>query len=465
VIHIFSHYVPGRSLILAMLEAAVSLVAAQIGISLHIADSGAAISSLGATAPAQAATFAAGMMIIMTSMGLYASDMWSNAGAIRVRLVASFVVGFAAIALVSSLVPSRFPGLVALGAAVTALALAGSYVVRSVFHRWNDLGVLKSRVLVLGTGSRVAGLAEHSRRSPSHQVVGFVSLQSSQHFVPQSQVLPIAPGATLASVVDKHAIDKIVVGIRDRRGGGFPVQQLLECKMKGVEVVELPTFFEREYRQVMLESLNPSWMVLGDGFRQSFFGNWVKRLFDLTVSAALLVLCFPVLLVAALCIFLENGLPVLYRQERVGRSGRVFTLYKLRSMKTDAERNGAAQWARENDTRITRVGQILRKCRIDELPQIINVFKGEMSFVGPRPERPYFVDQLVKQVPYYSLRHTVKPGITGWAQVRYAYGASVDDSIEKLQHDLYYVKNHSLFLDIMILLATVEVVLWGKGAR
>jgi exopolysaccharide biosynthesis polyprenyl glycosylphosphotransferase len=191
----------------------------------------------------------------------------------------------------------------------------------------------------------------------------------------------------------------------------------------------------------------------------------VKRLFDLTVSAALLVLCFPVLLVAALCIFLESGLPVLYRQERVGRGGRVFTLYKLRSMKADAERNGAVQWAKENDTRITRVGQILRKCRIDELPQLVNVFKGQMSLVGPRPERSFFVDQLTKQIPYFSLRHTVKPGITGWAQVRYAYGASVDDAIEKLQHDLYYVKNHSLFLDIMILVATVEVVLWGKGAR
>jgi sugar transferase (PEP-CTERM system associated) len=296
-------------------------------------------------------------------------------------------------------------------------------------------------------------------------VIGFVSLQTSKHFVPQSQVLSMSPGTTLASMVDKYAIDQIVVGVRDRRGGGFPVQQLLECKMKGVDLIELPTFFEREYRQVMLESLNPSWMVLGDGFRQSHFGNAVKRLFDLAVSVALLVLCVPVLLFAALCIFLESGFPVLYRQERSGRHGRAFTLYKLRSMSVDAERTGTAQWARANDDRVTLVGHIIRKFRIDELPQLFNVIKGEMSLVGPRPERPFFVDQLVKQIPYYSLRHTVKPGITGWAQVRYAYGASVDDAIEKLQHDLYYVKNHSLFLDIMILLATVEVVLWGRGAR
>lgn len=235
--------------------------------------------------------------------------------------------------------------------------------------------------------------------------------------------------------------------------------------MNGVEVVELPTFFEREYRQVMLESLNPSWVVLGDGFRQGLIRNLVKRMFDITASGALLLLYLPVLLAAALCIFLESGLPILYRQERVGRGGRVFTLYKLRSMRKDAEKNGAVQWAADDDDRVTRVGRFIRRCRIDELPQIFNVFKGEMSFVGPRPERPAFVDQLVAQIPYYALRHSVKPGITGWAQVRFAYGASVDDAIEKLQHDLYYVKNHSLFLDLMILMATVEVVLWGEGAR
>jgi exopolysaccharide biosynthesis polyprenyl glycosylphosphotransferase len=206
-------------------------------------------------------------------------------------------------------------------------------------------------------------------------------------------------------------------------------------------------------------------MVLGDGFRQGFLRTTVKRLFDLTVSAVLLVLTLPIMLIAALCILIESGLPVLYRQERCGEGGRVFTLYKLRSMRNNAESGGTPRWAAASDDRTTRVGQIIRKLRIDELPQIINVFKGEMSFVGPRPERPFFVDQLVKQIPYYSLRHCIKPGITGWAQVSYPYGSSVDDAIEKLQYDLYHVKNHSLFLDIMILIATVEVVLWGRGAR
>jgi sugar transferase (PEP-CTERM system associated) len=283
--------------------------------------------------------------------------------------------------------------------------------------------------------------------------------------VPASHILPIAPGESLLSLVRKYAIDQIVVAVRDRRGDGFPVQELLECRMQGVKVIELPTFFEREHRQVLLESLNPSWMVFGNGFRQGWAGDAVKRLFDLAVSGMLLLLSLPVMLVAALCIYLESGGPILYRQQRVGQGGRIFTLYKFRSMKTDAECGGTPQWASANDDRTTRVGRFIRKWRIDELLQVFNVIRGDMSLVGPRPERPYFVDQLVKQIPYYALRHCARPGITGWAQVRYQYGASVDDAIEKLQYDLYYVKNHCLFLDLMILISTVEVVIWGKGAR
>jgi sugar transferase (PEP-CTERM system associated) len=464
-IQVFRHYVSGRLIVLATLEALVLLIAAYVGISLHTAGYGAAISGAGEAVPPQAGAFALGMMIVMSSMGLYQTDLWNNTQSIRVRLVTAFLLGFAITGLVSYLMPSPYPRPVALVAAIVTVALAGSVLVRAAFHRWSNLGVFKSRVLVLGTGSRVMRLAEYAQRNPNHQVIGYISLQPSKHYIPLPQVLPMASGDSLLSVVKKHAIDQIVVAVRDRRGGGFPVQQLLECKMKGVKVVELPTFFEREYRQVLLESLNPSWMVLGNGFRHGFFGNTVKRLFDLTASGALLLLTLPIMLVAALCIYLESGLPVLYRQERVGHGGRVFTLYKLRSMKDGAESDGTAQWARVNDDRTTRVGRFIRKWRIDELPQIFNVFQGEMSFVGPRPERPYFVDQLVKQVPFYALRHSAKPGITGWAQVRYAYGASVDDAIEKLQHDLYYVKNHCLFLDLMILIATVEVVIWGRGAR
>jgi sugar transferase (PEP-CTERM system associated) len=443
----------------------VLLIAAQVGISLPLAGSSAAVASTAPAAPMLAAFFAMGMIVIMVSMGLYQWDLWGETQSIRVRLVAAFVLGFAMIGLGSYLVPSLRQGPLVLGATVIALALAGSLLVRAAFDRWNRLSAFRSRVLVLGTGSRVTRLADYAKRNPNHELVGFVSLQAARHFVPSGEVLQAGAGESLLSLAQRHAVDQIVVAVRDRRGGGLPVQQLLECKVKGVKVVELPTFFEREYRQVLLESLNPSWMVLGEGFRQSLVGSLAKRLFDVLVSALLLVVCLPVLLVAALAIYLESGGPILFRQERVGRGGRVFTLYKLRSMRQNAERGGRAQWAKANDDRVTKVGRVIRHWRLDELPQILNVLKGEMSFVGPRPERPVFVDQLTKQIPYYALRHSVKPGITGWAQVRYAYGASVDDAVEKLQYDLYYVKNHSLFMDLMILIATVEVVIWGKGAR
>ena len=452
-------------MVLAALEAMVLSVAAYVGIFLYLAGSGAAVLGGGASVSSQAIGFALGMVIVNSSMGLYRTTSWDEKQSVWLRLVAAFLLGFAVSGVISYLMPSLNPRPLELGATIMTLALAGSVLIRAAFHKWSNLEAFKSRVLVLGTGSRVMRLAEYAQRNPNHQVVGYISLQPSKHYIPSPQVLPMAPGDSLLSVVQRNAIDQIVVAVRDRRGGGFPVQQLLECKMKGVKIVELPTFFEREYRQVLLESLNPSWMVLGDGFRPRFFGNAVKRLFDLTVSGALLLLTLPIMLLAALCIYLESRRPVLYRQERVGKGGRVFTLYKFRSMKLDAESCGTAQWAKANDDRITRVGRFMRKWRIDELPQIFNVFQGDMSFVGPRPERPVFVDQLMKQIPYYALRHNTMPGITGWAQVRYSYGASVDDAIEKLQYDLYYLKNRCLFLDLTILVATVEVVLWGRGAR
>jgi sugar transferase (PEP-CTERM system associated) len=463
-IHIFRHYVPGRLIALAVMEALVLFLAAYVGIFLHIMGSGAAFSGAAAPVPPQAIAFAVCMMLVISSVGLYQPDLWDSNKSIAARLAAAFVLGFAGMGLIASVAPALSPGPIALGGALI-VALTGSVLVRAGFRKWNTLAVFKSRVLVLGTGSRAMKLGEYAHRSPNHQVVGFVALQPAKHYVPDQKILPFGAGDSMLSLVERHSIDQIIVAVRDRRGGGLPLQQLLECKMKGVKVVELPTFFEREYRQVMLESLNPSWVVLGDGFRQGLFAQFVKRLFDLTVSGALLLITLPILLVAAFAIYLESGFPVLYRQQRVGKGGRVFILYKLRSMRVDAECGGTPHWASPNDDRTTRVGRFIRKWRIDELPQIFNVFRGEMSFVGPRPERPYFVDQLTMQIPYYALRHGAKPGITGWAQVRYRYGASVDDAIEKLQYDLYYVKNRSLFLDLAIMMATVEVVLWGRGAR
>ena len=214
-----------------------------------------------------------------------------------------------------------------------------------------------------------------------------------------------------------------------------------------------------------IDTLDANWMVLNDGFPQSSARRMVKRLFDVAASAVLLIATLPVMLIAALCIALESGAPVLYFQKRVGQRGRVFTIFKFRSMRTDAEIDGTPRWADVDDARVTRVGRVIRKLRIDELPQIFNVLNGDMSFVGPRPERPFFVEQLISKIRHYDARHSVKPGITGWAQVSHPYGASHDDAIEKCQYDLYYVKHHTLLLDVMILLGTVRVVLSGKGAR
>ena len=346
---------------------------------------------------------------------------------------------------------------------MTGTATLGICVFRFGFYRFGQRDEARQRVLVLGTGSRVARFAETARKSRLHEVVGYIGSPTSDQRISYLPVLPRAAEESLYSIVKKHRIDEIIVAVRDRRDGGLPLQDLLECRLKGVKITELTDFFQREYRQIMLDSINPSWMVFGEGFNQGQVRTAVKRAFDLVASLTLLLLTLPVMLIAAICIIWEDGMPVFYKQERVGEHGRVFTIYKFRSMRNDAEKDGTPRWAAAHDDRITRVGRIVRMLRIDELPQIFNVLRGDMSFVGPRPERPFFVEKLEKQIPYFSARHSVKPGITGWAQVRYAYGASIDDTVEKLQYDLYYVKNNGLFLDLMIMIATVEVVLWGKG--
>ena len=262
-----------------------------------------------------------------------------------------------------------------------------------------------------------------------------------------------------------RGVHEVVVAVQDQRGGFLPVKELLACRLRGVRVTDLPGLYERVTGEVPVASLKASWLIYGEGFPQGLTRRLVKRAFDMAASLILLVVAAPVMLLTAIAIFLESGGPVIFRQERVGLGGRGFNVLKFRSMVTDAEKDGVPRWASSGDPRVTRVGRLIRKARIDELPQIFNVLKGEMSFVGPRPERPYFVDQLSEQVPFYGARHTVKPGVTGWAQVRYTYGATVEDAVRKLQFDLYYVKNHSVYLDLLILFHTIRVVLMGSGAR
>jgi sugar transferase (PEP-CTERM system associated) len=295
-------------------------------------------------------------------------------------------------------------------------------------------------------------------------VLGFVSRQGETRAVPTERLLTL--DAPLHIWVQREQVDEIVVGVDDRRGG-LPMEDLLECRQLGIAVTDLTTFFERESGRVQLSLTDPSWLVFSGGFDATPLRQLSKRCFDLAISTLVLLLTWPLMLLVALAIYLESGpgQPILYRQERVGVRGMTFDLIKFRSMRTDAEMDGVARWASKDDDRVTRVGRITRKVRLDELPQLWNVFKGEMSFIGPRPERPQFVADLGRKIRYYSLRHCLKPGLAGWAQLRYPYGASEADAVEKLKYDLYYVKNHNLLFDLLILIQTVEVVLFGRGAR
>jgi sugar transferase (PEP-CTERM system associated) len=265
-------------------------------------------------------------------------------------------------------------------------------------------------------------------------------------------------------LVSKHAIEEVVVAVDDRRGG-MPVEALLECKLQGVAVSGYSAFWERETGKMDLDALYPSWLIFSDGFVGSWTQAAIKRAFDVVVSLLLLILSFPILVLTAILVAVESKGPIFFQQERVGLNGKTFMLVKFRSMKTDAEEDGVPRWATADDSRITRVGAFIRQTRIDEIPQIFNVLKNEMSFIGPRPERPFFVDELRKVIPYYFERHRVKPGISGWAQLNYRYGASIEDAKEKFQYDLYYIKNYSIFLDLIILIQTVRVVLWPIGVR
>ena len=462
-IRLFSHYVPRNTLLIALLEA--FLLASSVYLAVYISAGDVHAEAL-AIRPETALLFAGVMLGAMLLMGLYGQASIEGWTGVFFRLVAAFALGLTMLYGLHLVVD--FSDWVNGAAPISAaIALGAISAERLVFSRWRQAAVLKPRVLVLGTGSRAAQVDRLLRASTAGtmpRIVGFVPFKESDHHVPSRYVLELADGESVVDLVDRYKINELVVGVRDRRAGGMPVDDLLACKLRGVKVTELSSFFERESGQIRLESLNASWLIFGEGFRQNWLRTVMKRSFDIAASLALLVVTLPVMLLTALAILLTMGSPIFYRQVRVGQGGRHFSIYKFRSMRNDAEANGAV-WARSNDDRITPVGHVIRKLRIDELPQIINVLKGEMSFVGPRPERPEFVADLEEQIPFYDARHSIKPGITGWAQVRYPYGASIRDAQEKLQYDLYYVKNHTLFLDLAIMMQTVEVVLWRKGSR
>jgi sugar transferase (PEP-CTERM system associated) len=323
----------------------------------------------------------------------------------------------------------------------------------------------EERVLFVGTGETARKVARQilDQHEFAYRVIGFIDDDASR--IGERIVNPAIVGtpADLDRLIATHPVDRIVVGLSDRRGK-LPVEELLRAKMAGVRVEDATTTYERVTGKILIDDLRPSWLIFSDGFRVSRVTRLMKRAIDLTLSLALAIATLPLMLLTALLVFIEDGRPVLYRQERVGENGRTFVLSKFRSMRKDAEQGGTPVWARDGDDRVTRVGRFIRKTRLDELPQLWNVLRGDMSFVGPRPERPFFVEQLAQDIPFYQQRHAVKPGLTGWAQVKYRYGSSREDAMEKLRYDLYYIKHLSVVFDLTIVFDTVKVVLFRKGA-
>jgi sugar transferase (PEP-CTERM system associated) len=324
---------------------------------------------------------------------------------------------------------------------------------------------LEERVLFVGTGETARKVARQilDQHDFAYRIIGFID--DDPRRVGERIVNPAIVGtpADMDRLVAQHHIDRIVIGLSDRRGK-LPIEQLLRAKMAGVRVEDATTTYERVTGKILIDDLRPSWLIFSDGFRVSRLTRLMKRSIDLTLSILMAIVTIPAMILTALAIVLEDGRPVLYRQERVGENGRTFVLSKFRSMRKDAEEGGRPIWARDGDHRITRVGRFIRKTRLDELPQLWNVIRGNMSFVGPRPERPFFVEELSRAIPFYQQRHAVKPGITGWAQVKYRYGSSLEDAMEKLRYDLYYIKHLSIIFDLTIVFDTVKVVLFRKGA-
>lgn len=461
-IRLFKQYVPNAVLLLGFLDLLILGASAEAGWVIRAGQIGMEVDATSTRIP-QLITFALCLQVAMIAVGVYGTEALQSLRHAVARLVVSVSLGVIFLALVFFLVPplSFWRSNLLYAMAISILALIA---LRILLGKALGSQAFKRRVVVLGAGQRAARLKALSKRPGSgFVVVGYVAMSGADRVIPEA----IARDAiyNLADHVELLNASEVVLALEERRIA-LPLKDLLRIKTTGVHVIEISTFLERETGRVDLDSVNPSWLIFSDGFSSGRMLSGVfKRLFDITASVTLLILAGPLIVAGAIAVKLDSKGPAFYRQRRVGLYGQGFDIIKLRSMRIDAEAPGKAVWAEKDDPRITRVGRFIRKTRIDELPQCWSVLKGEMSFVGPRPERPQFVEDLEQKLPYYAERHMVKPGITGWAQINYPYGASIDDSRQKLEYDLYYAKNYSPFLDVLILLQTLRVVLFPEGAR
>ncbi|MCC7462079.1 MAG: TIGR03013 family PEP-CTERM/XrtA system glycosyltransferase [Gammaproteobacteria bacterium] len=410
--------------------------------------------------------FAAFAAVALLTLGLFNPRQRDRTAGLLLRISAVVVVAAVAARIACELLAVRV-GTPRLFTLTALLAWAGLAALMVAARPLLDRDILRRRVLVYGAGQRAQHIARLRRRADRRgfRLVGYVPRAGEACLVPAGQVLQ--PPDSLRDYCFAHEIDEVVVALDERRRS-LPMRELIDCRLAGIDVTEVATFLERETGRIHLGVLSPSWIIFGEGFGREPLWRAVGRLFDLLASLVLLVLTLPLMLLTVLAIWVEDGprAPVLFRQPRVGLNDSVFQILKFRSMRVGAiDEDDGGRWACAGDTRVTRVGSWIRRRRIDELPQLINVLRGDMSLVGPRPEQPEYVARLATEIPYYRERHCVRPGITGWAQLSYPYGASQRDAEEKLQYDLYYIKHQSLFFDILLLLQTVEVVLFHKGAR
>ena len=452
-----------RWTVLVLLDPIVLILAAAAAVALRSGDGPLDVGRL----TARGATAVLVLQLCFYYGELYGVEALRSRTVLLIRLGRCFAFALPALALVYYLVPALK---LERGVLLVFLPLAFlSVLAWHTTHRWvGGRDALADTVLILGTGHGAQQLAvEMLSRAPlGYQVVGFLGEHPAE--VGRRLVNPSVIGTLdeLPRIVAAHGVTRIVVALEDRRGR-LPIEELLRCRVSGVQVEDAPTFYEHLTGKILLSDLRPSWLVFSPGFsRPRRLMRASKRVVEFVFAVLLLAVAIPVLAVLALLIRLDSPGPVFYRQQRVGERGRIFHLYKLRTMREDAEANTGPVWASPGrDARITRMGRFLRTMRLDELPQLINVVRGEMGFVGPRPERPHFVEQLRKVIPYYDERHSARPGITGWAQVKFGYGSTIEDSERKLQFDLYYIKNMSLLLDLAIIVDTVKVVIVGRGAR
>jgi sugar transferase (PEP-CTERM system associated) len=457
-IRVFNRYVSQRHLTVFVGE--LLLIAGSMGFVLHHYSPEDDLST---------AVWKGAVVSVLCMLCLYYNDLYDltvvrTTREVFIRLLQSVGSALILIALLYLVVPWL---MVADGASLPAFAIFLTSILawRLVFNHLTRLRSFGERVLIVGTDLTAQTLARQIRAQEDYGyvIVGFIDDDVNRVVRSDSEWRVVGTPDDIEGVVSRLAVDRLIVGMADRRGR-LPVRALLRTKLQGIRVEDVNTVYERLTGKLLVEDLRPSWLIFSDDYCASRWTRRSKRAFDVILALVGLVVALPFVLLTALAVWLESGSPVLYRQERVGENGRLFTLNKFRSMRKDAEQ-GTPVWAQAEDDRVTQVGRFIRQTRLDELPQLWNVLRGDMSFVGPRPERPFFVNQLAEQIPFYEQRHTVKPGLTGWAQVKYRYGASFEDAVEKLRYDLYYVKHLSIPFDLTILFDTVKVVLFAKGAR